>query len=82
MRIFNGSEPWKNKINFVDQNEVYLGYNLDDDCCAHGGWFMGDTADWQPPRKEKYDRLPKEPAGIKDMPEWYSIRNTSKNIRH
>ena len=31
------------KVNFVDENNVFLGYDLDQDCCEHADWFVADT---------------------------------------
>lgn len=31
------------KINFVDENNVVLGYDLRQDCCERAGWFISDT---------------------------------------
>ena len=68
MKILNGQQPWPSKVNFVDENEVYLGFDTDDDCCAHGGWFMLDDAEaW--PSKDTGD-WPKEPEPYPDLPGW------------
>ena len=69
MKILNKSKPWSGKVNFVDENEAHLGFSTDDDCCAHGGWFMLDDPEaW--PGKDSSD-WPKEPEGIvTDMPGW------------
>lgn len=31
MKIFNKNEPWRTKVNFIDDSEVYLGYDTQDD---------------------------------------------------
>lgn len=31
------------KINFVDENNVLLGYDMSQDCCEHADWFILDT---------------------------------------
>ena len=36
------------KINFVDENNVFLGYDLQQDCCEHADWFIADTEQEQP----------------------------------
>jgi len=28
------------KINFVDENNVFVGYDMDQDCCENAGWFV------------------------------------------
>jgi hypothetical protein len=68
MKILNKQEPWPSKVNFVDENEVHLGYDLSDDCCAHGGWFMLDDPEaW--PGKDSNDWL-KEPEPYPDLHGW------------
>lgn len=47
-KIFIGKGSWRSKVNFVDDNNVLLGYDNDDDCCANGGWFISDSQDsWE-----------------------------------
>jgi hypothetical protein len=43
MKIFNAEEPWVEKVNFVDENNVYLGYDMSQDCCEEANWFISDT---------------------------------------
>lgn len=31
MKILNKSEPWSDKVNFVDENEAHLGFDTNDD---------------------------------------------------
>jgi len=31
MKIMNKEEPWSGKVNFIDENEVHLGYDTNDD---------------------------------------------------
>lgn len=41
MKIFDTKEgAWSEKVNFVDQNNVYLGYDMDQNCCEHADWFI------------------------------------------
>ena len=42
MRVFYKGENWDSKVNFVDENNVLVGYDNHDDCCANGGWFISD----------------------------------------
>jgi len=28
------------KINFVDKNDVFVGYDMNQDCCEHADWFV------------------------------------------
>jgi hypothetical protein len=36
------------KINFVDENNVFVGYDLATDCCERADWFMSTTEDTKP----------------------------------
>ena len=38
MRIFDAN----GKINFVDENNVFLGYDMQQDCCEYADWFIAD----------------------------------------
>lgn len=42
MKIFNQCEGFKEKVNFVDDSNVVLGYDLSQSCCEHAGWFISD----------------------------------------
>lgn len=42
MKIFNQVEGWTTKVNFVDENNVILGYDLSQDCCEYADWFIAD----------------------------------------
>jgi hypothetical protein len=39
MKIFNKDA----KINFVDKNNVFLGYDMGQCCCENADWFISDT---------------------------------------
>jgi len=38
MRVFEKN----GKFNFVDENDVLVGYDSEQDCCEHAGWFVAD----------------------------------------
>lgn len=40
MKIFNQSKPWIQGVNFVDEENHLIGYNLSIDCCESPGWFI------------------------------------------
>ena len=41
MKVFNKNEgTWSSKVNFVDENNVVLGYDTDQCCCEHADWFI------------------------------------------
>ena len=43
MKIFNKTGNWENKVNFVDENNVVLGYDMEQCCCEDAGWFISDN---------------------------------------
>lgn len=34
-------EKWS--VNFVDDNNVFVGYDLRQDCCEHAGWYITES---------------------------------------
>lgn len=49
------------KINFVDENNVFLGYDMESCCCEHADWFIADT-----PQEKQQER----PAEMPDLTAW------------
>lgn len=45
MKIFlpKPNSVFANKINFVDENNVFLGFDLEQGCCETSGWYISDT---------------------------------------
>ena len=54
MKIFNNEEPWTTKVNFVDENNVVLGYDMSTNCCESFGWFISDRVI---PTMDEYNQL-------------------------
>ncbi len=42
MKIFNLTEKFPGKVNFVDENNVCLGYDMYQCCCESANWFISD----------------------------------------
>ena len=42
MKIFNKQEFFESKVNFVDENNVLVGYDIGRGCCEHADWFIAD----------------------------------------
>ena len=41
MKIFNDNEnSWSEKVNFVDDNNVLVGFDMSSCCCESFGWFV------------------------------------------
>lgn len=55
MRIFYDTNTWGGKINFVDENNRLVGYDLTQDCCEHADWFIRDTIHKSPMDDEHND---------------------------
>ena len=39
MKVFQG-KSWGSKVNFVDDNNVLVGYDTSQSCCEHADWFI------------------------------------------
>jgi hypothetical protein len=53
MKVFDSPDTWGSKVNFVDENNVMLGYDMAQDCCEHFGWFVSDKLYGEYPDYEK-----------------------------
>lgn len=40
MRVFDDKDVWLQKVNFVDINNVFVGYDMNQCCCEHADWFI------------------------------------------
>jgi len=74
MKVFHRTEPWPSKVNFIDENNVALGYDLDQSCCETAGWFISDQLSAAPPSDER-DRLATHPnsfpvGGVYELQGW------------
>ena len=49
IRTFESGKDCNRKFNAVDDKNNLIGYNLDDDCCAHGGWFIAPEVVYDEP---------------------------------
>lgn len=75
MKIFDRTDPWQTKVNFVDENNVVLGYDVRQVCCEHAGWFIADQPrEWIPEpsdgKSEVTETLP-DLAGWHFDPGWF-----------
>jgi len=48
MKIFNKTEPWPEKVNFVDENNIMLGFDTSIQCCESADWFISDHPENKP----------------------------------
>ena len=42
MKIFNKEKDFVSKVNFVDENNIFVGYDIEQDCCEQADWFLLD----------------------------------------
>ena len=53
MKIFTGNNSaWSQKVNFVDEHNVGVGYDMSQCCCEHASWFISTTKDVEYPLSE------------------------------
>lgn len=43
MRVFDIENGWNSKVNFVDENNVFVGFDTMQDCCEYADWFISDS---------------------------------------
>lgn len=44
MKIFNDRTSSRHsKVNFVDENDVFVGYDMEQNCCEHADWFIANA---------------------------------------
>jgi len=57
MKVFDKAEDggWGSKVNFVDDNDVFVGYDMNECCCEHFGWFIADEILKELPESENRD---------------------------
>lgn len=60
-RIWNLTEVFPNKVNFIDSNNVVLGYDLRQNCCEDAFWTISESKDGSNPiYKGENDSEPQE----------------------
>lgn len=59
MKIMHRKEPWDGKVNFIDENGAYVGFDYEGSCCEDFGWFLSDKkGDWVEDFKMESEELP------------------------
>jgi hypothetical protein len=72
MKIFQG-EPFLGKINFVDENNCVVGYDINKDCCEYADWTFRDN-------DNEYD--PNEIELVKTLEEMDSYYFSDSYFKH
>ena len=49
IKVFDETSGWSQKVNFVDHNNVFVGYDMDEQCCEIAGWYIGTEASYRMP---------------------------------
>ncbi len=69
MKVFDDkTTPYENKVNFLDDKNVLVGYDMGESCCEHFGWFVSGspTADI-PEESTPEDGIKEWPAFVFDV---------------
>jgi hypothetical protein len=53
MKVFDKVENFECKVNFVDGNNVFVGYDTGQCCCEHAGYFVSDQLESDLSNEEK-----------------------------
>ncbi len=59
-RIWNCTDTFPDKVNFIDINNVILGYDLRQSCCEHAFWTVSKSKDGADPIHEGDNDKPGE----------------------
>ncbi|MCK9576166.1 MAG: hypothetical protein M0R51_09590 [Clostridia bacterium] len=56
MKIFNSDNSrWDDRVNFVDKNNVLVGYEISTQCCEEPGWFISDKEEIEKLENQEFD---------------------------
>jgi hypothetical protein len=73
MKKFDSKESgyWDEKVNFVDENNVVLGYDMGASCCESFGWYVAEEIVCNPDLEDEPEPLWKDwvfdPAFFKEV---------------
>tara|TARA_R110000772_G_scaffold143235_1_gene252731 strand:- start:8918 stop:9319 length:402 start_codon:yes stop_codon:yes gene_type:complete len=59
-RIWNLTKAFPGKVNFIDDNNVILGYDLESSCCENAFWTISESPDGSNPIHEGDGEAEKE----------------------
>lgn len=62
MKVFQNQPGMASKTNFVDENNVVLGYDMFQRCCECAGWFVADR-----PAEQNTDEIVERGEGTPDL---------------
>lgn len=56
MKIFNREENFGDKVNFIDENNIFVGYDLSQFCCENADWFLSDKVVSAMPEESEFNQ--------------------------
>lgn len=65
MKIIKSDKNYSKSINFVDKNNVFVGYDLSQECCEDVDWFISKNKETEI-YDNKYDKILKEIPDLKN----------------
>lgn len=82
--IWNQMPPFTNKVNFVDSNNVVLGYDLDQSCCETAEWTISENKDGTNPllRGDDQSAFEKTLDGYVFDPDFYEVHHDEDKEEH
>jgi hypothetical protein len=60
MKIFDQVKPWPDKVNFVDANNIVVGYDMSQQCCEYASWYISDST------KTDFDKSKDAPDDVEE----------------
>ncbi len=52
MLIKEEGDGWSRRINFIDKNDAFVGFDYSSCCCEHFGWYAADIVTNEEPSEE------------------------------
>lgn len=76
MKIFDSNNStWEEKVNFVDDNNVLLGYDTFQSCCENADWFISET------RITNSNNFPSKDHKFDLEPYFFDITSLEDNVK-
>ena len=70
MKMFIGEDDWSGKVNFIDDNNVLVGYDMSQDCCEWASWFILDHVAIEMPDESSME-IPGDLEGYNFVPDFF-----------
>lgn len=66
MRVLTPANSFPEKINFIDDNNVLVGFDMQGQCCEDFGWYISEEKKTEPNQKDGIQDLEQKNVLIKD----------------